>query len=148
MDCILKIVIGNFRQIGGIMKASLFLVLMMFGTVAMAEDCSSVASTDKVSCKIATYRKTLKSCYDLKQKCETMYSVAFKNLEAAFPKCLPGAAPAKSSGTAPSKDECVQLEKFVTDYVIPTNPSYLEVGRALKFINQRAGSTATRHAGL
>lgn len=132
------------------------LVLMSAG-VSFAKsqtnlNCDSAESSSEIACQMESYKKANLPCQGEAIECSVQIQQSFKSLESSFGRCLPQVADeGLATGVAgASREECQNLEKFVVDHVIPNNPFFGQVARALKFINQRVQlkSVGRKQAGL
>ena len=131
------------------------LVLMSAG-VSFAKtqanvNCESSGGGSEIACQMESYKKANLPCQGDAGECSVQIQQSFKSLESSFGRCLPQTSEAMNVEVAgASREECQNLEKFVVDHVIPNNPFFGQVARALKFINQRvqAKSVGRKQAGL
>jgi hypothetical protein len=99
---------------------------------------ASASQAGNIEQQIKEYRKTSTVCKKGSpptDRCQKKLKMAYEGFEASYQQCLPGDEGMPMSAT-PS--ECAALEKFIGQEFVINNPSFAQVSKALKFINQRS----------
>ncbi len=101
------------------------------------------AQAQTIERQIIEYRKTITICKKTSpptDRCQKQLKMAYEGFEASFQKCTPGE---QGMPMAATPSECAALEKFMAQEFVMSNPSFTQVSKALKFINQRSQMSKT-----